>query len=237
MAAYLIAVFPANIYVAVADVDVTGQPGGLQAWLRLPLQVLFIAWALVSTTPTPRHARRDPPSTCHPEPNHEWHHELDRSCHPASCQISAEGSDASGGSLLRAIRGGQLPPPPAAQLLGLDLVDIRHGHVEFDFHPATRFDNGQAAVLGGVLAAVLDFAVSTAVLTSVDIGTMVVTSNLNVSFIRPVHPDSGTLRCVGTLIHRGHRSAFADATLTDSAGLIHARATATCLMLTSSTQP
>ena len=61
---------------------------------------------------------------------------------------------------------------------------------------------------------------------------MVVTANLNVSFIRPVHPDSGTLRCVGTLIHRGHRSAFADATLTDSAGLIHVRATATCLMLT-----
>ena len=90
--------------------------------------------------------------------------------------------------MLRAIRDGQLPPPPAAQLLGLDLVDIRHGHVEFDFHPATRFDNGQAAVLGGVLAAVLDFAVSTAVLTTLDIGTMVVTANLNVSFIRPCIP-------------------------------------------------
>ena len=55
MAAYLIAVFPANIYVAVADIDVSGQPGGLHAWLRLPLQVLFVAWALVSTTPTPTH--------------------------------------------------------------------------------------------------------------------------------------------------------------------------------------
>lgn len=140
--------------------------------------------------------------------------------------------------MLRAIRDGQLPPPPAAQLLGHDLVGIRHGHVEFDFHPATRFDNGQAAVLGGVLAAVLDFAVSTAVLISVDIGTTVVTANLNVSFIRPVHPDSGILRCVGTLVHGGHRSAFADATLTDTAGLIHARATATCRLLTRpTTQP
>ena len=51
VAVYLIAVFPANIYVAVADVNVTGQPGGLQAWLRLPLQMLFIAWALMSTKP------------------------------------------------------------------------------------------------------------------------------------------------------------------------------------------
>jgi len=51
VAVYLIAVFPANIYVAVADVNVTGQPGGLQAWIRLPLQMLFIAWALMSTKP------------------------------------------------------------------------------------------------------------------------------------------------------------------------------------------
>ena len=146
-------------------------------------------------------------------------------------QPSAESREdpvASGGSLLRAIRDGQLPSPAAAQLLGLDLVDIRDGHVEFDFHPATRFDNGQTAVLGGILAAVLDFAVSTAVLTTLDIGTMEVTANLNVSFLRPVHSDSGTMRCLGTLIHRGHRSAFADATLTDRAGLIHVRATATC---------
>ncbi len=49
LAAYLVAVFPANLYVAVAGVDVDGQPGGAYPWLRLPLQALFIAWALWST--------------------------------------------------------------------------------------------------------------------------------------------------------------------------------------------
>jgi uncharacterized membrane protein len=49
LAAYLVAVFPANVYVAVAAVDVDGQPGGWYAWIRLPLQVLFVAWALWST--------------------------------------------------------------------------------------------------------------------------------------------------------------------------------------------
>jgi uncharacterized membrane protein len=54
LAAYLLAVFPANLYVAVADVDVTGQPGGAYAWIRLPFQALFIAWALSSTSsPSP----------------------------------------------------------------------------------------------------------------------------------------------------------------------------------------
>ncbi len=67
VAAYLIAVFPANIYVAVADIDVDGQPGGLQAWLRLPLQALFVAWALVSTTPTPARPH-EPTVKSTPEP-------------------------------------------------------------------------------------------------------------------------------------------------------------------------
>jgi uncharacterized membrane protein len=49
LAAYLVAVFPGNVYVAVADVDVDGQPGGWYPWLRLPFQALFIVWALWST--------------------------------------------------------------------------------------------------------------------------------------------------------------------------------------------
>jgi uncharacterized membrane protein len=56
LAAYLLAVFPANVYVAVAGVDVDGQPGGIYPWLRLPFQLLFIAWALWSTRPE-AHAR------------------------------------------------------------------------------------------------------------------------------------------------------------------------------------
>lgn len=49
LAGYLVAVFPGNVYVAVAGIDVDGQPDGVYAWLRLPLQLLFIAWALWST--------------------------------------------------------------------------------------------------------------------------------------------------------------------------------------------
>src|SRR5215204_6003363 len=51
LAAFLVAVFPANVYVAVAGVDVHGQPGGPYPWIRLPFQALFVAWALWSTRP------------------------------------------------------------------------------------------------------------------------------------------------------------------------------------------
>ena len=52
-AALLVAVFPANVYVAVAGIEVDGQPGGAYPWIRLPFQLLFIAWVAWSSR-TPR---------------------------------------------------------------------------------------------------------------------------------------------------------------------------------------
>ena len=49
--ALYIAVFPANIYMAVANVQLQGmpawfaQPSPLALWLRLPFQLVLIAWA------------------------------------------------------------------------------------------------------------------------------------------------------------------------------------------------
>lgn len=48
-AVFLVSVFPANVYVAVAGVEVDGLPGGFHAWLRLPLQAVFVGWAWAST--------------------------------------------------------------------------------------------------------------------------------------------------------------------------------------------
>jgi uncharacterized membrane protein len=44
LAAYLLAVFPANVYVAATGVRIEGLPGASHPWLRLPFQFLYIAW-------------------------------------------------------------------------------------------------------------------------------------------------------------------------------------------------
>jgi uncharacterized membrane protein len=44
LAAYLIAVFPANVYVAAAGVRIEGLPGASHPWMRLPLQAVYVAW-------------------------------------------------------------------------------------------------------------------------------------------------------------------------------------------------
>ncbi len=44
--ALLLAIFPANIHVAVSGGMVEGLPqDGWHYWLRLPLQLVYIAWA------------------------------------------------------------------------------------------------------------------------------------------------------------------------------------------------
>ena len=62
LALYFLAVFPGNVYVAVFDVEVDGQPGGVYPWVRLPLQLLFIAWALWSTRESKPPGDRGPTS-------------------------------------------------------------------------------------------------------------------------------------------------------------------------------
>ena len=49
LAAYLVAVFPANIYAAVSQAPIDGVPTGWLRWARLPLQVPLIAAAMWST--------------------------------------------------------------------------------------------------------------------------------------------------------------------------------------------
>ena len=44
IAAYLVVVFPGNLYVAIAQVPV--YPSPWMSWARLPLQPLFILWVL-----------------------------------------------------------------------------------------------------------------------------------------------------------------------------------------------
>lgn len=50
-AAYLVLVFPANLYAAVSQVPIEGVPNGWIRWARLPLQIPLIAAAMWSTRP------------------------------------------------------------------------------------------------------------------------------------------------------------------------------------------
>lgn len=52
----LVAVFPANVYMATEGIGLDGSWGRTLLWLRLPLQAVLIAWALWASGAWPRKA-------------------------------------------------------------------------------------------------------------------------------------------------------------------------------------
>ncbi|HJR25141.1 MAG TPA: PaaI family thioesterase [Acidimicrobiales bacterium] len=134
---------------------------------------------------------------------------------------------ASGVELMEAIRDGRVDPPPAAVLFGLELLEVAEGRTVFGFRPDERFSNWQTTH-GGVLAGVADFALTTAVITATPLGTDVVTTNLTVTYLRPLALDDGQARATGTVVHLGGTLAHAEVTLEDVQGRLLLRASGTC---------
>jgi uncharacterized protein (TIGR00369 family) len=129
--------------------------------------------------------------------------------------------------LLEAIRDGVLDPPPAASLIGLDLLTVEPGRTVFGYRPRPEHGN-PSHVHGGVLAVVADFAVSTAVATLLPVGGDVVTADLHVSYIRRVELDGDPLECTGRVVHLGRSQANAEATAVSAGGDVVFHAVATC---------
>jgi uncharacterized protein (TIGR00369 family) len=61
-------------------------------------------------------------------------------------------------------------------------------------------------------------------------GAYYTSQDLSVKFLRPITGSTGTLRCEGTVIHLGSRTALSQARLTDGQGKLYAHATSSCLI-------
>jgi uncharacterized protein (TIGR00369 family) len=149
----------------------------------------------------------------------------DQSALPPGSLASSPGT---GRDILEAIRDGELGPPPIARLLDLELVDVGTGHTAFRFVPAESHHIRDGVVAGGALAAIMDLATGTAIMTQLPAGAVVATTNLAVTFIRAARTDAAPFLCDAHLIHAGRTTAHAEATITNAARELVARAAATC---------
>jgi uncharacterized protein (TIGR00369 family) len=132
--------------------------------------------------------------------------------------------------VLRAIEDGDIPPPPVARLLGLEVEQVSEGLVTFAFEPAEYHYNPIGTVHGGILTTVLDSAMGCAVHSRLRAGLVYTTLELKVNFLRPVRVTTGRVRGEGKLVHLGGRVATAEAHLVDDDGALYAHATSTCLI-------
>ncbi|KFH24627.1 hypothetical protein IB63_01335 [Brucella abortus 544] len=101
-----------------------------------------------------------------------------------------------------------LVPPPTAQLLGWELidVDVEQGTIRIAFHPDERMLNPRGTVQGGIVAAMLDDTMVPALYALTGGQYLASTIDLNVSFIRPVQP--GRVIAEGRVVNRGRSVVF-----------------------------
>ncbi|SEO77369.1 uncharacterized domain 1-containing protein [Luteibacter sp. UNC138MFCol5.1] len=113
------------------------------------------------------------------------------------------------------------------ETLGMTLGDIEDGRVVIEASPGPEHGNPMGSVHGGYLATMLDGAMALAVQTQVDVGTRFVTTDLNITYVRPVMPRAGVVYGTGSILHRGRTLALAEARITDADGVLYAHATGT----------
>lgn len=150
---------------------------------------------------------------------------------PAEIRALARGK--SGLEFLRAMLAGEIPAPPVAALVGMEVEAIEPGRVVFAFQPAEFHLNPNGVLHGGIAALVCDTACGCAVTTELPPGGTCATLEIKVNYIRPVGVGASRLACTGTVLHLGRRSALAEAKLLDTAGKLVAHATSTLMIFPS----
>lgn len=136
----------------------------------------------------------------------------------------------SGLDFLQAMKGGRIPAPPVLSLIGFQLTEVDAGRVVFEFDPAEYHYNPAGTVHGGVACTVLDSAAACAVHSTLPAGMALTTLEVKINYLRPIRTETGPMRCEGALIHKGGRTAVAEAKMLDANGLLYAYAVSTCLI-------
>jgi uncharacterized protein (TIGR00369 family) len=131
---------------------------------------------------------------------------------------------------LRAILDGTIPPAPVQATLGFDLVAVEEGLARFAMTPGEHLYNPMNGVHGGVACTLLDSAMGSAVMSTLDANTGYVTADVVVHLTRPITSGSGRIVAEGRIVHRGSRLATAEGRLEDAAGRLLAHATSTCIL-------
>jgi uncharacterized protein (TIGR00369 family) len=136
----------------------------------------------------------------------------------------------SGLEFLRAMQRGEVPRPPVALLIGFEIDEVESGRVVFGLQPAEHHYNPNGVVHGGIAAALLDTVAGCAVTTLLPFGETCATLELKVNYIRSLTAASPRVRAEGSVLHRGQRSAVAEAKLLLPGGKLAAHATSTLMI-------
>jgi uncharacterized protein (TIGR00369 family) len=118
---------------------------------------------------------------------------------------------------------------PYAKFLGLQLGEIRPGEVSIHLDIRDELKQNQGVVHGGAIASLIDTASAFAVLTQIDPGERVTTTDLTIHYLRPAI--TGRLLATARIIRGGRRLFVLSVDVHDDAGALIATAVTTYIKI------
>jgi uncharacterized protein (TIGR00369 family) len=146
-------------------------------------------------------------------------------------QSRFRGRSMSGYERLVAMQRGELAPPPAVALLGLDLDEVEPGRTVFSMLADEVHENPMGTMHGGIVATLVDTAMGCALSSRLPANAGFTTLELKTNYVRAITQATGRVYAEGTVLHSGGRVAMTEARVHDSSGTLYAHATSTCLIL------
>jgi uncharacterized protein (TIGR00369 family) len=110
-------------------------------------------------------------------------------------------------------------------------VAVSDGSATFEMPARTDLYNPNNVVHGGALTSLADSAMGFAVFSTLAAGESFTTAELHVNFIKSVTAETGMLRSIGRIVHRGQQIAVAEAEILDLQNQLIARASSTNVIL------
>jgi uncharacterized protein (TIGR00369 family) len=124
---------------------------------------------------------------------------------------------------------GELPPPPVATLIGLQMIEAESGRTRFQLAADERHANPMGTLHGGILCDLADAAMGSAMATTLAAGESYTTLELAINFVKPVR--KGLLTAHGRVVKRTRKIGLTECDVQDEKGSLVARAKSTCLVL------
>ncbi|HUA73376.1 MAG TPA: PaaI family thioesterase [Solirubrobacteraceae bacterium] len=145
---------------------------------------------------------------------------------------AAEGLKLAGLDYILKIAAGELPAPPIARLLEMEIVEAEEGRAVFALTPAEWMYNPIGMVHGGIAATILDSCMGCAVHTTLPAGVGYTTTDVQVRYNRAMGGATGRVLAEGRVVHGGRRTATAEGRLlTEADGTLIAHGSTGCAIL------
>ncbi len=130
---------------------------------------------------------------------------------------------------IEAMLRGEIPGPPAARLIGFDLLRYEPGKAVFEMVAGPQHANPMGTLHGGILCDLADAAMGIAWATELREGESFTTLELKINFLRPVW--NARLTAEARVVQRGRTVGLVECDVFDEARRLVARASSTCLTL------